>query len=259
MSDVNGRVEIQPDETPNPSLEEQAKLQEETIANSNTATTTEEARVEGEERPEWLPEKFSNAEELAKAYGALEQKLSQNQNEPSQQDARRLAEENQQAENTLEPFYQEYSETGELSEKSYTDLAKLGLDKSVVDGYIAGQRAIADNEVKMVHDTVGGEENYSKMVDWAKSNLSDNELEAFNSTLDTGTIDQVRFAVQAIASRAGISGEAKSEMIQGETQIIPDAFESIAQVTEAMSDPRYDKDPAYRASVEKKIARSSVI
>ena len=48
-------------------------------------------------------------------------------------------------------------------------------------------------------------------------------------------------------------------MIQGETEIIPDAFESIAQVTEAMSDPRYDKDPAYRASVEKKIARSSVI
>ena len=107
MSDVNGRVEIQPDETPNPSLEEQAKQQDDAIANTNTATTTEEVRVEGEERPEWLPEKFSNAEELAKAYGALEQKLSQNQNEPSQQDAKRFAEENQQAENTLEPFYQE--------------------------------------------------------------------------------------------------------------------------------------------------------
>jgi hypothetical protein len=256
MSEAN-RVEIQPDETPNPSLEEQAKLQDETIANTNTATSTEEVKVEAEPRPEWLPEKFENAEALAKAYSALEQKLSQN--EPSQQEANKLAEQNQQAENTLEPFYQEYADKGELSEKSYADLQKLGLDKNIVDGYIAGQKAIADNEVKMIHDTVGGEENYNKMVEWSKTNLSDSELEAFNSTLDNGSIDQVRFAVQAIASRAGISGEAKSEMIQGETEIIPDAFESIAQVTEAMNDPRYEKDPAYRASVEKKIARSSVI
>lgn len=257
MSDVNGRVEIQPDETPNPSLEEQAKQQDDAIANANTATNTEEVKVEGQERPEWLPEKFSDAQELAKAYSELEKKFSSN--EPSKEEEQKLVETNQQTENTLEPFYQEYSEKGELSEKSYADLAKLGLDKNIVDGYIAGQKAIADNEVKMVHDTVGGEENYSKMVEWAKTNLSDNELEAFNSTLDTGTIDQVRFAVQAIASRAGISGEAKSEMIQGETETIPDAFESVAQVTEAMNDPRYDKDPAYRASVEKKIARSSVI
>lgn len=257
MSDINGRVEIQPDETPNPSLEEQAKQQDDAIANANTATNTEEVKVEGQERPEWLPEKFSDAQELAKAYSELEKKFSSN--EPSKEEEQKLVETNQQTENTLEPFYQEYSEKGELSEKSYADLAKLGLDKNIVDGYIAGQKAIADNEVKMVHDTVGGEENYSKMVEWAKTNLSDNELEAFNSTLDTGTIDQVRFAVQAIASRAGISGEAKSEMIQGETETIPDAFESVAQVTEAMNDPRYDKDPAYRASVEKKIARSSVI
>lgn len=257
MSDVNGRVEIQPDETPNPSLEEQAKQQDDAIANANTATNTEEVKVEGQERPEWLPEKFSDAQELAKAYSELEKKFSSN--EPSKEEEQKLVETNQQTENTLEPFYQEYSEKGGLSEKSYADLAKLGLDKNIVDGYIAGQKAIADNEVKMVHDTVGGEENYSKMVEWAKTNLSDNELEAFNSTLDTGTIDQVRFAVQAIASRAGISGEAKSEMIQGETETIPDAFESVAQVTEAMNDPRYDKDPAYRASVEKKIARSSVI
>ena len=38
-----------------------------------------------------------------------------------------------------------------------------------------------------------------------------------------------------------------------------DSFGSVAQVTEAMNDPRYSKDPAFRKEVEDKLARSSVI
>ena len=248
------RVEITPDGEVNPSLEEQAKSQEETIANTNTET--EQVAVEGE-RPEWLPEKFANAEDLAKAYSELEKKFSSN--EPSQEEANQVQEEVKQAENTLEPFYAEYADKGELSEKSYADLAKLGFDKNLVDGYIAGQTAIADNEARMVKQTVGGEENYSKMIEWAGQNLSEAEQEAFNTTLDNGSIEQVKLAVSAIANRAGITGEAKQEMLQGEVNVIPDTFNSIAQVTEAMNDPRYDKDPAYRKEIERKISRSTVI
>jgi len=252
------RVEIIPDETPNPSLEEQAKQQEQE-ANA-IATEEQTSETVQEDRPEWLPEKFASAEDLAKAYSELEKKVSSKEpNDPSIQDARKVAEENQQAENTLEPFYAEYQEKGELSEKSYADLAKMGLDKNLVDGYIAGQKAIADTEVKMVHEIVGGEENYSKVIDWAKDNLNQSEQDAFNATLDSGTIEQVKFAVQAIASRAGISGD-KPQMIDGDTTAsIPEMFESVAQVTQAMNDPRYDKDPAYRKKVEDKLARSSVI
>ena len=67
-------------------------------------------------------------------------------------------------------------------------------------------------------------------------------------------------AVQAIASRAGISGEAKPQMIDGDTDAVrPEIFESTAQVIEAMNDPRYQNDPAYRKKVEQKIARSNVL
>ena len=77
--------------------------------------------------------------------------------------------------------------------------------------------------------------------------------------LDTGTIEQVKLAVSAIANRAGISGE-KPQMLEGDTTSSnPEIFESVAQVTSAMNDPRYEKDPAYRKSVEDKIARSSVL
>ena len=62
------------EEENNPSVEEQAKAQE---------APAQEAPVEtSNERPEWLPEKFANAEELAKAYGALEKKMSSKPEEP---------------------------------------------------------------------------------------------------------------------------------------------------------------------------------
>ena len=259
------RVEVNPDATPNPSIEEQAK-QQTVNATSENDTNVEVSSVDNtnkstdETRPSWLPEKFSNAEELAKAYGALETKLSQQNQEPSQQEMRKLAEAQEIAEsNDMNKYYNEYAETGEISEKSYDELNKLGLNKDLVDGYIEGQKAIADNDVRQVHNVVGGEENYKQLLDWSSNNLNEAEKTAFNDMLDTGTIEQVKLAVSAIANRAGISGE-KPQMLEGDTTSSnPEIFESVAQVTSAMNDPRYESDPAYRKSVEEKIARSSVL
>jgi hypothetical protein len=256
------RYEINPDQTQNISLEEQAKQQTvnatsendanvEVRSNDNTNKSTDEVR------PEWLPEKFGNAEELAKAYSELEKKFSTGDKKEQQPEVK---EETNQTNNSLEPYYKEFADAGTLSEKSYTDLEKMGLDKNLVDGYIAGQKAIAEAEVKQVQSIVGGEENYKQLLDWSTKNLNEAEATAFNELLDTGSIEQIKLAVSAIANRAGISGQEKPTMFEGDTTAsTADAFESIAQVTQAMNDPRYDKDPAYRKQVEMKIARSSVI
>jgi hypothetical protein len=254
------RVEIIPDQT-NVSLEEQAKQQ------TVTATSQDGTRVEvstndntdkstDETRPEWLPEKFGSAQELAKAYSELEKKFSSG----DKQEETQTREEPNQSTNTLEPYYKEFADAGTLSEKSYTDLAKMGLDKQLVDGYIAGQKAIAESEIQQVHSIVGGAEKYSQLLDWSTKNLNEAEATAFNDMLDTGSIEQIKLAVSAIANRAGISGQEKPRMLEGDTTAsTADVFGSIAQVTQAMNDPRYDKDPAYRKEVEMKIARSSVI
>ena len=113
---------------------------------------------------------------------------------------------------------------------------------------------------KAVHNLVGGADNYSKLIEFAKTNLSEAEQNAFNDTLETGSIEQVKFAVQGIASRAGINAEQPQSMINGDSiETASDIFESSAQVIEAMNDPRYAKDPAFRKQVEDKIARSTAI
>ena len=241
-------------DTNNPSLEEQAKQLDETQTNKvseadNTTRSTDEVR------PDWLPEKFKNAEDLAKAYSELEKKQSVPE-EPNTQQMRADAE----ASEGMDKFYNEYQEQGSLTEKSYEELNKMGLDKSLVDNFIAGQEAIANNDVQTIHNTVGGADNYNKLIEYAKTNLNDAEQNAFNETLETGSIEQVKFAVQGIASRAGINSEQPQTMIDGDTiGSVSDTFESSAQVISAMNDPRYANDPAYRKKVEDKIARSTAI
>lgn len=250
-------------DTQNPSLEEQASKQPEAqavVANDETRVSVSEAdnttRSTEEVRPDWLPEKFKNAEDLAKAYSELEKK----QSEPVEQPAEDRTYENETTPQPMDKFYSEYQDNGSLSEKSYEELNKMGLNKDLVDGYIAGQEAIANNDVRTIHNLVGGSDNYSKVIEFAKTNLTEVEQNAFNETLETGSIEQVKFAVQGIASRAGINAEQPQSMINGDSiETASDIFESSAQVIEAMNDPRYAKDPAFRKLVEEKIARSTAI
>ena len=260
MSTEKNEISLDPS---NMSLEEQAKLQTETqavVANDETRVEVSEVdntnKSTDDVRPNWLPEKFKSAEDMAKAYSELEKKQStETTDEPNMQQMRADAE----ASEGMNKFYNEYQDKGELSQNSYDELSKMGLDKSLVDGYIAGQQSIANTEVQQIHNTVGGEANYTKVIEFAQT-LGKAEQDAFNETLDTGSIEQVKMAVQAIASRAGVNAEQPQSMINGDSiETNSDIFESSAQVIDAMNDPRYAKDPAFRKLVEEKIARSTAI
>jgi len=224
MSTVKEEISL---DNSNISLEEQAKSQTATqavVANDETRVEVSEAdntaKSTDDVRPDWLPEKFKSAEDLAKAYSELEKKQSSPEETSNEQPV-------QQEVEGMDKFYNEYQEQGSLTEKSYEELSKMGLDKSLVDNYIAGQEAIANTEVQQVHNVVGGADNYKKVIDYASQNLSDVEQNAFNETLETGSIEQVKFAVQGIASRAGIGAEQPQSMINGDSiETNSDTFES---------------------------------
>ena len=162
---------------------------------------------------------------------------------------------------SLNKFYDEYAEKGSLSEKSYQDLAKQGLDKNLVDGYIEGQKALADNHTNAIHQTVGGKERYAELITWASKNLSEAEQNTFNNLVDGGTLDEAKFAVSGLMMKSGMNfNPNQPELFEGTSDITPnDAYESVSQVTDAMNDPRYETDPAYRKKVTDKLARSTVI
>jgi len=49
-------------------------------------------------------------------------------------------------------------------------------------------------------------------------------------------------------------------LMTGDTNVpIEPRYDSLAQITSAMSDPRYEKDPAYRAQVAGRLNNSTVL
>jgi len=70
--------------------------------------------------------------------------------------------------------------------------------------------------------------------------------------------NMIRLAIQGLNAR--YRSEAEPSLLQGGTGTVSSGgrFESNAELTAAMSDPRYSKDPAYRQQVADKLARSSL-
>ncbi len=236
--------------------------QEETGAEAPPTEQAEE--VQNVERPEWLPEKFSSPEDMAKAYGELEQKFTKSTqdadpvpDEPDEiplEDAKEVV---QDAGLDFDAMSKEYSETQELSDQRYEQLAKAGIPKSLVDQFIAGQKAVGAQLRSEAESVVGTSEDYSEMMDWASNSLSEGEVDQYNSAMRSGNRDAILMAVRGLHSRYQQDNGINPQLRHGASQAHSgDVYQSWAQVTADMSTPDYEKDPVFRASVEDRLARS---
>lgn len=232
-----------------------------------------------EDRPESLPEKFKSVEDLAKAYSELEKKLGQpkqaeetKEDENKQSDSEEPKDEEKEAEkpedqtedpktHNLAKFSEEWAEKGELSENSYKELQKLGYPQEFVDTYIAGFQALQDRQVGEVYKTVGGEENYKAMTEWASANLPENEVASYDDIITGNDPSQTKLAVKGLWAQYTEANGKQPKLIGGSQSstgsVTP--FRSTAEVVKAMSDPRYSTDPAYRKDVEKRLEFSDVL
>lgn len=221
-----------------------------------------------EDRPEWLPEKFKSAEDMAKAYSELEAKLGQKPaaEAPKTPEVPPVDATVEDAEKALAPkglnlqdFNAEFAQKGELSTESYEKLAAAGYDKAIVDQFIEGQKARASQFEGEIMGEVGGADRYTEMVTWAKANMTPAEVDAYNSAVGSGKPESAKLAVAGLNARfTNAVGVEPQRMLGGQKASTSESFESTAQVTEAMKDPRYKNDPAYRAKVQAKLASSSV-
>jgi len=106
---------------------------------------------------------------------------------------------------------------------------------------------------------VGGEKAYQSMINWAGQNLSQEEIGMYDNVMASGNPDAIFFAVQALSSKYSDSVGSDGELLTGRgTKNEDSSFRSQAELVQAMSDPRYDRDPAYRRDVLDKLANSDV-
>ena len=232
--------------------------------------TTSEKPVDAnvtQSKPEGLPEKFNSVEDLAKSYSELEKKLGDNTEAPKEEapktetkndlDIAEKAVEN--AGLNMETLSSEYAEKGELDAKSYDALEKAGIPKNYVDQFIEGQKAIADQQSKSIKDMVGGADAYSDMSNWAADNMSEEEKTAYNTAVNSNDIETAKLAVVGLKAKFEKANGNEPNLVEGKGTITgQDGYNSWAEVTAAMGDDRYQKDPAYQAMVQEKLSKSEL-
>ena len=101
---------------------------------------------------------------------------------------------------------EEFEQNGELSEATYEALSKVGLNKTMVDTYIAGQQAIINQQQMEITNEIGGMQEYQKLSNWAAETLSDADLEAYNETVESGSVAQAKFAIKALYNQYQAAG-----------------------------------------------------
>lgn len=206
------------------------------------------------DRPQWLPEKFKSPEDMAKAYAALEKKLSTGKaDEPQAQ-----AEGDAQAEATWD-----YSALTQEFTSNNLDLTQDTKDKlyavhgqELVDSHLAGLRAQVELNQYKVCEAVGVTlPQVREMMTWAATNLSKGEIAMFNKATQ-GDLDEAAAAIGLLKDKYA-QGNAKGPQRQitgGNAPTTTEGFSSKAELVAAVGDPRYAKDPNYRALVAKRIA-----
>jgi hypothetical protein len=242
---------------------------------------------ESEEPGELLAGKYKSVQDLEQAYKELQAKLSRGESigPEAGDDDEPEAEEPESPAGSAREIYGDliggkldeagidfgdmntrWQKSGTLESEDYDQLAEAGFDRSMVDAYLSGLQykasqdtALTTKEVTSIKASLGGEAEYSKMIEWAGSNLSPDEVEGFNQIINTQPMSAVKMAISGLHARYTAAEGREPKLIGGRApKGNTDKFESTAQLVAAMSDPKYSNDPAYQRKVQEKLSRSSI-
>ena len=240
---------------------------------SDEQNSLEVAEKLGQQESELYAGKFENAEELENAYLELQRKMGSGDTDEDTDEAY-LDEDEYYDEATSAGIEliqgasdEYYANEGQLSPDTMEQFKEMS-SSDLVNAYIAIQENnpnqggyspdLTDAEMNQVYNSAGGEAEYNRLTEWAADNLSDRKLDAFNSMIDQGNATAIQIAVSGLRSEYEAQEGYEGRMLTGKAARAVDGFRSQAEVVRAMSDPRYDTDPAYRQDVYDKLERSNV-
>jgi len=233
------------------------------------------------EQEQLLAGKYENAQELEKAYIELEKKLGSNDQdskaEAESESEEVLPEESEEGSKEVSPAValvteasnEYYSNDGKLSEETIEKFSSMS-SRDLVDAYMdivknnpqdqsTPVQDIADADINRIKNSVGGDTQYNNLVRWADQNLDAKATEAFDNVVSSGNVQMIQLAVAGLKAQYDEANGYEGRMLTGKgSRTSGDVFRSQPELVAAMSDPRYDKDPAYRQDIIEKLDRSDL-
>ena len=258
-------------------LSYQPEVQTETMPDNLTPEEQENLAV-GEklqgDQEQLLAGKYKSSEELEKAYIELQKKLGENTKEDTEEAS---TEEKSEEKPTLSDHAslitsasdEYYANGNKLSDETMAKFSSLST-QDLIKAYMEVQKnqpeqaaapevEISQDQINQIKNSAGGEQQYANIVNWAKSNINKDQLDAFNNVVNSGNVPAIRLAVSGLKAEYDAANGVEGKMVTGKTAPNNgDVFRSQAELVRAMNDPRYDNDPAYRQDVIEKLDRSDL-
>ena len=198
------------------------------LLNADEQESLQIAESNEAEQQQLLAGKFKDPQSLEQAYIELQKKLGE-RNDVRNEEGNEEAEAGEEVEETEESEEDDSQET--LTEAQANQLFKM----------------------------VGGEKAYQSMIRWAGQNLTKQEISMYDSVMGKGDPNAIFFAMQALNNKytEAVGNDGQLLTGRGGNDSVA-AFRSQAELVQAMSDPRYDNDPAYRQDVMRKLENSDI-
>ena len=216
-----------------------------------------------------LAGKYKNAQELEQGYIELQKKLGEGEAEEPVAEAEEEEYEGEEGEedgSILDELWEyeinneEFHEdaVAELQQMDPVDLANLHIEyRKQVEEEGVGAKDFTEAEMSELKGVVGGDENYQNMLQWAGANLNQQEIDMFDAVMQRGDALGAFFAIRSLAYRYNDAAGYEGKMLTGNApKTSGSQYRSQQEVIQAMSDPRYESDPAYRKDIMDKLTRS---
>jgi len=135
---------------------------------------------------------------------------------------------------------------------------KFANPEAILEQFVEGQKHAGAAAAQTAYGYAGGEESYNAMTQWASNNLDEGTRVAYNEAIQNPAL--VQMAITGLhAQYALATGQGETE--HSPQRVAPSAnvsagvspVTSTEQIAELTADPRFDRDPAFRASVEQRI------
>ena len=237
------------------------------------------------EHSQLLAGKYESAEQLEKAYVELQKKLGGEGDEASEttggsedttddgetsEETKEAAEDSPVTTLMSDATTEYYDNDGTLSEETLEKFSEMS-SKDLVSAYLEMQKnapqpeAVAEAEdltesqVASIRSSVGGEQEYNNIVGWASDNMPQADVDAYDELVGSGNVGAIKLAVAGMKAKYENANGYEGKMLSGKApKTSGDVFRSQQEIVAAMSDRRYDEDPAYRQDLIEKLDRSDV-
>ena len=256
----------------------------------------QEQEARQEDNPTLLAGKYKTPEDLERAYKELESKLGQ-QKQPESQPERQEQGAEVYTEEAAKGLYGEEAvnklaergiqmaelmraaDSGQDISEHFDALSEtFGVPRQVVENYVSKAAGISgsveaqpvsgeltESDMAELKATVGGEEKFNELSQWAAKSLTKDALAEYNEVVDSGNKQAIKWALRALQGKyQSPKAVVEPKLYGGGEAPGPQVFESQQQLMDAMNKRNergqimYEVDEAYRQKVIDILAKSPI-